>query len=43
MRVSAQRHGRHSLEEMKKVIEEEWDKLTVEDFDKCIERMHCRS
>lgn len=39
IRASAQRHRIHSLEEMQKVIQEEWDKLTVEDFCKCIESM----
>lgn len=39
IRVSAQRHRIHSLEEMLKVIQKEWDKLTVEDFRKCIESM----
>ena len=37
--VSAQRHRIHSLEEMQKVIQEEWDELTEEDFRKCIESM----
>lgn len=39
LRVSAQRHRIQSLEQMKWVIEEEWNKLTVEDFHKCIESM----
>ena len=42
IRVSAQRHRIHSLEEMKKVIEKEWDKLTVGDFRKYIESIHRR-
>ena len=36
IKVSAQRHRIHSLEEMQKVIQEEW---TEEDFRKCIESM----
>ena len=39
IRVSAQRHRIHSLELMKKVIKEEWEKLTEEDFRACIESM----
>ena len=39
IKVSAQRHRIHLLEEMQKVIQEELDKLTEEDFRKCIESM----
>ena len=38
VRVSAQRHRIRSLESMKEVIKEEWEKLT-EDFRACIESM----
>ena len=39
IRVSAQRHRIRSLESMKEVIKEEWEKLTEEDFCACIESM----
>lgn len=39
LRVNAHRHRIHLLGEMKTVIQEEWDKLTEEDFRKCIESM----
>ena len=42
IRVSAQRHRIHSLESMKEVIKEEWEKLTEEDFRTCIESMSKR-
>ena len=42
IRVSAQRQRMHSLEEKKKVMQEEWNKLTEKDFRKCIESMHQR-
>ena len=44
IRISAQRHRIHSLEEMQKVIQEQWDKLTEEDFCKYIKSMpkHCK-
>ena len=32
-------HRIHSLGEMQKVIQKEWDKLTEEDFRKCNESM----
>lgn len=35
-----QNHRIYSLEEMKKVIKEEWKKLTEEYFSKCIESIH---
>ena len=37
IRVSAQKHRIYLLEKMQKVIQEKWDKLTEEDFCKCIE------
>ena len=40
IRASAQRHRMYFLEEMKKVIKEEWNQLIEEDFCKCIENTH---
>ena len=42
IRVSAHRHRIHSFEEMKKVMKKELNRLTEEDFRKCIERIHRR-
>ena len=44
LRVSGRRHRIHSVDEMKRAIQEEWEKLTEEDFRKCIESMpkRCR-
>ena len=42
IRVSGYRHRIHSVEEMKVAISEEWEKLTEEDYRKCIESMHQR-
>ena len=39
IQVSDQRHRIRSLESMKEVIEEDWEKLTEEDFCACIESM----
>ncbi len=39
IKISAQKHSIHSLKEMQKVIQEEWDKLTEKDFRKYIESM----
>ena len=39
IQVSAQRHWIYSLESMKEVIKEEWEKLIKEDFCVCIESM----
>lgn len=42
LRVSRCRHRIHSVEEMKEAIKEEWERLTEEDFRKCIESMKKR-
>lgn len=42
IRVSSRRHQIHSVEEMRVAISEEWEKLTEEDYRKCIESMHKR-
>ncbi len=39
IKISAQRHWIHSLEEMEKVIQEKWDKLMEKNSCKCIETM----
>ena len=39
IRVSAHCHRIHSVDKMKTVIEEEWNRLSEEDFRKCIESM----
>ncbi len=39
VRVSIKRHRIRSLESMKEVIKEEWEKSTEEDFRACIESM----
>ena len=42
IRVSGYHHKIHSVEEMRVAISEEWEKLTEEDYRKCIESMHQR-
>ena len=42
IRVSGQRHRIRSVEEMRIAISEEWERLTEEDYRKCIENMHKR-
>lgn len=41
IRVSAQQHRIYCLEEMEKVIKKKWNKLTEEDFGKCIGSKNC--
>ncbi len=42
IRVSERRHRIRTVEEMKDAIKEEWERLTEEDFCKCVESMHNR-
>jgi hypothetical protein len=42
LRISGRRHRVHSVEEMKRVIEDEWNNLTPEDFQASIESMQRR-
>ena len=40
LRISKRRHQIHSIQELEVIIQEEWDKLSVEDYQKCIKSMH---
>lgn len=42
IRFSVRRHQIRTVEEMKDAIKEEWERLTEEDFYKCVESMHNR-
>ena len=42
IRVSSHCHNIHSVEEMRVAISKEWEILTQEDYQKCIESMHKR-
>jgi transposase len=42
LRISDRRHRVHSIEEMKRVVEDEWNKLTSKDFQASIESMQRR-
>lgn len=39
IRISGRRHRIRNVDEMKVAIQEEWERLTEEDFQKCIESM----
>ena len=40
LRISKRQHRIHSIQELEVIIQEEWDKLSVEDYRKCIRSMH---
>jgi hypothetical protein len=42
MRISKRRHHITSIEEMERVIREEWEKLTPRDWRNCVESMQRR-
>ncbi len=42
IKISRHQQRIHSLEEMKKAIKEKWNKISEEDFQKCIETIHRR-